>query len=479
MLACCLKILELIWKKWLKFNKSYPRVMLIIKVSIIFALFWLISYERLDPDYGWHLAAGNYIRKFGIPAHDVFTYTARNFRWIDHEWGNDVIISYLNQLGGYLLVSFFFGALWALALFVNAKRVPFPLLWLAAVAASPFAGIRPTIWTILGLTLLIRWCSAKSTRAKLLIPLGFILWANLQGGFIVGFAYLGYMLLKERKLFWGWILLTSGLGSFVNPYGPRLYVEIARTLTDRQIHSQIKEWSHFYIPLITIVYIIFWATGFWIFAKKRLANWVSFTSLLFLAGLDASRNWPLFIVSSLGDMGNYFPKLKKSIPKHLNILGRTIIDFGVFVLVILCLSISIWTVVRADDKSSAYPVQAVAYLAAKPCSGNLFNSYNYGGYLILKLPQEPVYIDGRMPSWKDPQGVKYLDRYFAIISSKQTQRIEFKEYNIRCALLSNNASSQPLISNLESEGWVNTLQANNSILLEMNTSNVHWVQRLY
>jgi hypothetical protein len=42
-----------------------------------------------------------------------------------------------------------------------------------------------------------------------------------------------------------------------------------------------------------------------------------------------------------------------------------------------------------------FPVKAVEFVRQNNYSGPLFNSFNWGGYLIWGLPQIPVSIDGR------------------------------------------------------------------------------------
>jgi hypothetical protein len=46
-------------------------------------------------------------------------------------------------------------------------------------------------------------------------------------------------------------------------------------------------------------------------------------------------------------------------------------------------------------KRDLFPVAAVEYLNENQPQGRLFNSYNWGGYLMFHAPQYPVYIDGR------------------------------------------------------------------------------------
>ncbi len=46
------------------------------------------------------------------------------------------------------------------------------------------------------------------------------------------------------------------------------------------------------------------------------------------------------------------------------------------------------------------PVKATSFLKANPITGNVYNSYYWGGYLIWELyPQKQVFIDGRVPAY--------------------------------------------------------------------------------
>jgi hypothetical protein len=453
------------WDRLLKLQKQHPRLVRTIRFLSIFSLFWLAAWNTLDPDFGWHLQAGNYFRHHGLPAHDIFTYTAKNFPWIDHEWGTDILISWLYQVGNFWLLSCLFAGLWTGSLFINAPKAKTGLLLAASAALLPFTGIRAIAWTVFFLALLMRITASRRSYVKFLVPLLFVAWANLHGGFIIGFVFLAYTSLKQRKYAWLIILGASILATFVNPYGPRLYVEIARTLFDSSLHHEIREWARFSIPRATVTYVFLWFTGFWIYSRKKVGNWLAFGPLLFLSGWSAVRNWPLFIVATMSGMSEYLDKTKKIIPDGLDRPKRLMIT--VFVLSFFgAVGASIYTYFPWHSRTADGPAQAAAYLAAHPCQGNLFNDYDYGGYLIWKLPDTPVYIDGRMPSWRDANGQKYHDRYTAIITESSARKREFQQYDIKCALVSNDGNFTSFIKDIEGSGWKTVYRANNVLLLE-------------
>lgn len=454
-----------LWNIWKRVNTRYPRMVAWTKIGIIFGLFFIFSWQTLDPDFGWHLTAGNYIRHHGIPAHDLYTYTAHTYRWIDHEWGNDVLTSILYQCGGYGLTAGVFSAAWTAALCLFRRRIRFVLILVAAITVMPYAGIRPTVWTVLGISLLLELANRASRRAKITIPFLFLVWANLHGGFIIGLAIVAYFFMKNRDRSWLIVLVASILVTFINPYGPRLYIEIAHTLLDSQLHSQITEWRSFYLLPSGWLFLVIWAVGFRLYDSKKLQSLLAVTPFLVLASMSASRNLPLFVVSSLRDFDRYLTYFK--LPKKLDrpskaILASFIIFFGSVFGYYFYISYFPWT----PNRYYSYPVQEVAYLRAHSCAGNLFNDYSYGGYLIWKLPGTLLYIDGRMPSWRDPEGEKYLDRYDAIVAKTKAQQTEFHEYDIRCALLATSGTDKRLVTSLKYQGWSTVSSGNKAILLE-------------
>ena len=457
--------IRLLLRRWLDYCKRHPVIAFLAKFLPIFIIFWFNIWVHLDPDFGWHLQAGNYIRQFGIPAHDIFTYTAHNFRWIDHEWGNDVIMSVIYQIGKYWLLTTIFAALWTLALFINGSKAWFGILFVAALAMTPYSGVRAVTWTVLALAVLIRLAHSRSRYGRWLIPLLFLVWANLHAGFVMGFAYLIYLAIKDRKLFWWLILGLCVAASFCNPYGPRLYVEIWRTLSDTALHHEINEWFPFHIPLVTFSYVILWGVGYVFYAlytKRRFWKWVPFSAVLLAAGLSATRNFPLFVSGSIQDTGQNLNVIRRRLPSPLKSSHKWIIT--AIILGFLGTSIVGFCQI-APSNIPTYPSRAVAYLSAHPCSGNLFNAYDYGGYLIWKLPGKPVYIDGRMPSWRNNNGVKYLTMYDNAIENQKYQQAQFSKYNIRCVLVTNDGEFRLLITDLTNNRWRQVVIANQSVLL--------------
>ena len=52
--------------------------------------------------------------------------------------------------------------------------------------------------------------------------------------------------------------------------------------------------------------------------------------------------------------------------------------------------------------TTEYPIEAVGWIRAhrSELGARLYNDYGYGGFLLWWLPEEKIFIDGRMPAWR-------------------------------------------------------------------------------
>jgi hypothetical protein len=420
----------------IRFHKLRPAFTVALFGTLYGVIFW-ICYRSLDPDFGWALQAGRYISVHGIPAHDIFSYTAPNFPWIDHEWLSDVLIAGLYRLGGMAAVALVFAGVWLAALLV-ATRKSWPVAALAGVGLIDFFTIRPLAFTALLLAIMLVIWKRPQWRWTL-VPL-FTLWANLHGGFALGLAILGFLVIWERQWRWWWLILAAVAATFINPYGPRLYVEIWRTLSDHNLMYQVQEWE----PLQPTVWISIYAVAVLV-ALTTLGLWKQtvgiLTAGLTVAAASSARLFMPFVMISLPAVSRGYVELVKLVGKRRWL--KPLFELAALVLLGVTFAFQL-------PITNAYPVAAVASLRAHPCQGNIFNEYDFGGYLDWQLPGVPVYIDGRMPSWKGPQGY-YIDRYFKIKDGGAIVDQEFARYNITCAVLYNGEKALP--KRLIREGW--------------------------
>ena len=427
----------------------------------MFAYFAYLCVNRIDLDYGWHFRSGQYILAHGIPRHDVFSYTASGFEWINHEWLNDVIMYAVGQHLGYTMLGLLYAALWTAALLlVTRRRLGWVTVGLALGALLLYAGIRAETWTALGFALTIRLLEAKRPRYWLLVPM-LAVWANLHAGFAIGLAVVGLKAVMDRS--WrlaGWGVAAAA-ATLLNVYGVRLYEELWRTMSDAKLGGRIVEWGPLAInysvaPYVLAVIVVLIAWWKWDFRRVRSAG-------LMAAALWANRQLAMLVVGSIEVVDQAVQRgldlVMAGWPRRRERLARLGLALGVGVA--FPLALLHWPPRVNGGIRVPVPVQALADLKAHPCQGHIFNDYNYGGLMIWVFPKVPDYIDGRMPSWRGPDG-SYLDRYVQVLKGGSATDAEFAKFNIRCAMITQ--YDDKLSDHLRRRGWRLAVKANGGLL---------------
>ncbi len=432
-------------------------------LAVIFVAYFLVAYTSIDPDFGWHLTSGRYFLNHGIPATDIYTYTASSFPWIDHEWLSDILMAKLYGFGGYDLLAICFAALWSLGVWLAGRTVSTPLLVAGALATLPFAGVRTVTWSFVLLVVLMQLVRAPKWWKVSLVPL-FLIWANLHGSFVIGFFVLGYEAVRRRSWRLAILLLTCVATTLINPYGWHVYIEIWRTVSDSGLRGRVVEWAAALFPLVSLPYILAWVGTFVVVDGKKWRHYLGLDTILLLASLLTVRTTPLFIIASMGTVQSRVDRLAQLIPDDLDPHRRRFIKnigiAGVILVIFMVMYAYRNTDVRRD---AAYPQWAVNTLSEHPCHGRLFNDYGYGGFLIWKLPSEKLYIDGRMPSWRNSEGTRYFDSYNKILTDTSFRREQFNKNFIKCVLIKGN--QLPFIIGLVGDGWNYTYTGDGPVLL--------------
>lgn len=396
-----------------------------------------------DPDMGWHLANGQYtIDNLAVQRGDVYSWTMPGYPWISHEWAIEVTMALVNSYGGLLGLSLFFMAITVLAFWLAARadgqanQNALLLTIVGSLICYPIIGARPQMLTLLGiaivLNILFTWRRNPSLRYLLWFPVLFFIWANLHAGFAGGIATIGVFGIAE---FLKWvftpksqlktantvnftqILQLAGIGilsliaTLINPYSWRLYDEIWTTLTKPDILARIAEWQpvnfsslgSYNLMIAGAVIVMLLIVNRWKVDYTKLTLALAF----YLIAIGAWRNLALFAVISL-------PLFAEQL-QHLapNVMGSLLkVRLGAVMLVAAAIFMGWWHIQlnlpmffdpNVYAAANNYPYGAVQYMKEKKLEGNMFNEYNWGGYLVWQFPEKKVFIDGRMAIWETPE----------------------------------------------------------------------------
>ncbi len=428
----------------------------------VFVLFWTAP---LDPDLGWHLRYGQQIFEEGR----VFRDNSIGYFLIEHIWTLNYslyqwLIFVLEKYVGVWSLSVVQSAL-MMAMFGVIKKI-FKLdlisgvlvvlyFWLLSLPVVGL-GLRPqvlsTVFLVFSLAILIK------RRWWWLVPLSFM-WANSHGAFILELMvmsiYFGQLLVKKDKeiLKFGLIgLLVVGV-SLINPFGVGIYQEALRH-SWYPLNQLIAEWLPpanlgIVMILITISGLAVVAVGVGVKKKNLLflaVSWLFFLGLAF----KARRNLSLFGVASIFLVLNMVKvKIKEGWWVWVIVSALT-----VFILVKngMLDKKADWDLI---EKERGYPMGAIEYLKTDDKCQNIYNTYEWGGYLVWKMPQKKFFVDGRMPTWDNAEKKSPYTIYLEIIQARPGWSDRVIGYGTDCLLISKGTFLDLELRD-ESKNWQDT-----------------------
>ena len=222
-------------------------------------LFAALSATRADADLWGHVRFGlDILRDRTLPTIDPYSFT-QDRPWINHEWLSEIqmALAYrgLGSAGIALLkgslASVVFFLVWNSLTGVRAEVRVGVLVLVALGTIHMTATLRPQLWSLLSMTVLCRTLVRGDMRSLAwVLPVLFALWANLHGGWVVGFGVLGAWAVGDSlRNFRGirpWVGIGSAclLATLATPYGWRLWEFLFETV---RVGRRIDEWGPLWI----------------------------------------------------------------------------------------------------------------------------------------------------------------------------------------------------------------------------------------
>jgi hypothetical protein len=276
----------------------------------------------------------------------------------------------------------------------------------AAAVAHEFAFDRPYLMTfaLIGVTALI----LESSRRLWLLPPLFAIWANCHGGFFLGWVMVAaYAAEALREKQWRMPLAGAAalLASGINPNGFRVLQDL-RYYRQSYLTSKLLEWSAPRLwPPGVFTFLLVGAAGVLLWRRRevRLSDWLLFAAFG-AAALSAQRN--TFLVGFLAAVliASYLPR-KPALPVRRaglmpawrrNLPALAQLAAAPLLLAAVAIGIARGGMFQLRAAEWKLPSGAADFLLAHRITQPIFNTYEYGGYLIWRLwPHQRVFIDGR------------------------------------------------------------------------------------
>lgn len=432
---------------YLQYNRNLPldRYSRYLIILAFCGFILLLSVFKLsNQDTYLHLKAGEYIlQNWSIPHTDFFSYTASGKDWVYHEWLFAVLtysmysfssLEFLSIATALLIFTTF------LLLFKLTLRNGTNPGLAAAIVMAAFLGtrfffsLRPHqvsyLFIVLFLFILNDYSERRDKRIWLL-PFLIVPWANIHAGCIYGFAFIGLYItgdtidrmIRDRGCRWIdllnaqrvliLVLVASVLVSLINPYTYRVLTypwEIMR-LNTSQFTVSVVEWrpttlaSYPYFYILSSFLLLIMAINY----RDIRAREILMVLVFGYWGAKVERAVGEFLLVTAPILGRYgqilldrqikplitrfsiYEKLKKT-AWVFNIAFST----GIVYAALISIERHGPHKLGAGINEEIVPVQAVRFLKEAGVSGNMYNSYDYGGYLIwFCYPERLVFVDGR------------------------------------------------------------------------------------
>jgi hypothetical protein len=457
-------------------------------VAILFvALFAMAVRVPVDTDTWWHLAAGRVTLESGkILRTDLFSHTRYGSDWVNHSWLSQVILYWLFEHFSYAGLGLWMGAVVTVAfafVYLQMEGDPFArgiILILAAATSSVIWVARPQLFSFLLTAIvayvlyLFKW--RKINRLWLLPPV-FLVWVNLHAGYALGFMVMAAFVIGEvfnrvwhvlggaredsegadgdtPLLSWrdiGMIIgvaLLSVLILVVNPYTTRMWVYYLDTVGIGALQDFIQEWqSPDFHPLHThpFIWLLLGCLSVMGLSGRRADGTdLAMVGMFAYASLLAGRNFGPFalivapvlsrhtsaMLARWSKAGGWKLFSRRSTRPLMGLLNLVLL-----LLVVGLAVLKVWTPLTAEfneqEQRKSLPVDAAAWVLANRPEGEMFNSYNWGGYLIWALyPHYGVFVDGRT----DLYGDEFLREYLRAQLGKPGFEETLSKYDINLVI---------------------------------------------
>lgn len=496
---------------WLTTSPAFS--LLVVPIAVAFV--WLSHRPLWHTDLWGHLAYGRHLWQTGaFPETEPFMPLARGVEFIDTAWLSQVIGFLTLQRFGLPGLQFLAaGCVTAMAGVLawlgyrKTGHVGWTLLGLAAfvwlVWKQLFNGaelsivIRPQMTGMLAFVITLAVVVSRPSRWHwVVVPVTFAAWANLHGSFLAGLALLGLfaagragdVLRRTDKFsailgdwtFWRLILLleVAAVAALLNPYGLRLYADAYLLVKNTNLQNLV-EWQPLTLRMqqgkaaagVTFVLLFLYRMtprrigtgevlalltlgGLALWTSRMILWWAPVAAYCVMVHADAL--WRAYRVRSSSPLSRGSGGFdSRSILWSITGVAACVICFAATPIAKFMVTGPRPEFDRAVSLQT--PTGAARHLGENPVQGQIFNTYEFGDYLMWSNPGLPVFVAGHahlVPTevWTD---------YVAAIRGNGWETI-FERYGVEAVVL-DRPGRQSFIDRLSEEpDWNLTYEDRNS-----------------
>ncbi|HUF66415.1 MAG TPA: hypothetical protein VMM17_10625, partial [Gemmatimonadaceae bacterium] len=399
---------------------------------------------------------------------------------------SEIVLALTYRLGGLpllaVLTAIIIGLTHALVVVFLRRRGADPRWALLAGLLSLALGAshwltRPHMFSILGALLTILLLEGRPRKRLLLFAALFAIWANLHGAWLYGLLliatysggeFLEYRLTgrsEDKANAWDHARAfgVASVATLLNPYGPRLHLEVAEAVTSPLLSENISEYlsPNFHeitnLPFLLGIVVV---VGVLALSPRRMPfPWLLVLLVSLFFGLRSFRNialfgvtaWPLVALHAARSWSGrgWDPPLFRHFAR-IDARTRTGPWSAAAAVILLALGLNHGRVANLSIISEGldrtkFPVEAVGRARAAGLTGRVFHPWVWGGYLLREWPEVRIHVDPLKFN------ATTIDSYTLIDGLRPGWEAELDRWSVSTALVRADA---PLAAELrKARGW--------------------------
>lgn len=436
-----------------------------------------------DPDSWWHIRSGlDMLASRSFPTVDTYSHTFAGEPWIAKEWLGQILLALAYSAAEWngvvtLIIATISLTTFLMAWFLSEWLKPILAVALALVAIqliNPIFTSRPNVFTLpIALTwtvLLYRAAREERAPSFWLLPL-IVLWANLHATFTFGFiiaafAWLDFLartrLSKPRELI-RWIVfgLVCPVVTLIHPYGVKAILATFTVASGNEAVPMIGEWVAFDAAAQPVQEVVLLLAIFGLMVSGLRIGWAKALFILLALHLYLTHLRFVFFVFLLApaiivpELATQYPALsaRKWLAEKRDDLERLFarrfvpIVAGTAALVAAA-ALALGSTFRIAPAQTVSAEDAITFAQKNGITGNVLNSYNFGGTLIFHGIE--TFIDGRNDQLF-LGGFTKADDDMGLTDGKPLLRAALEKHDIQWALLT---ATDPRVPFFDELGWI-------------------------
>jgi hypothetical protein len=462
-------------------REAFRRIFSFPGVLAATLVFWVVKEAATavwDPDIWFHLRNVEYLFAHGhTPQIDVFSYTTNQHALVDHQWLAEVLYYFAWWGGGLLgiyvlfvslLVIIHFGICYLAFRASGTLKASFLLaclsVFLTSVSFGPRTLLFGYVYLLILLLLLDRYRAAGRTPLWAIPPL-FCLWINSHGTWLLGMVILGIFIVSGLvEGCWGrvigirWtpqqlrrLLITAAasvVALFANPSGYRLVIYPFEMAFRQKLNvAYTDEWASvdFHTPRGTVAFFFLAAVLLGILLSRH--SWRIEDVLMAGLGIYSALMHIRFLFLAAILLAPLLAKALDCIPPYRREIDKPWLNAAVMGLLLIGAIHYVPTRGElTEGLEKRYPVRAVAFMRARGLTGNIFNRYSWGGYLVGCCPEIKTFIDSRADLFEysgvmqDYLHAEAVERPFEVMDKYQVRYALIPPHSALAYLLKHNTA---------------------------------------